>query len=158
MKESELKCIIAQQAARHLENICDSDEFQTAGDSFWQAILAAIRFGRRQLLAEIFADEEAMEENMRGRLMNRKGKSAKDRKRAEFGTDIFRQKVQNLVAEGVQTGKTAREMWPFVRRWLRGNARQQDSDYIYSEGTYEAKAQQATVRKWVRQEHKKLIR
>ncbi len=69
-------------------------------ESFWRAILAAIQFGSRQLLAEIYADEETMEENMRGRILNRKGRNAKARKRAEFTTDRFRERVQSLVREG----------------------------------------------------------
>ena len=113
IKESELKRIRAQQAARNVLFICDSyeSEPEAAEACFWQAILAAFRFGRRQLLSEIYADEEVLEENMRGRLMNRKGKSAKGRKRPESPLREFRKRVQALVGEGLKVAKDAQTVF-----------------------------------------------
>jgi hypothetical protein len=97
-----------------------------------------------------------MEENMRGRLMNRKGKSAEGRKRAEVPTDIFREKVQELVAEGLRSGRTAHDMWPFVRsRLLNSGVIQEGLCFDYMS---EAKAQQATVQKWMRQRLRRRLR
>jgi hypothetical protein len=153
MEESELKRIIAQQAARDLENICVSDEFQTAGDSVWQAILVAYRFGRRQLLSEIYADEEVLEENMRGRLMNRKGKSAKGRKSPKSPLREFRQRAQSLVHEGFRHGRDAHTILPFVRKRLRDEGMvDEGANFVFRDAT----ARKETLSKWVREEFRKL--
>ena len=154
-KASELKRVIAQQAASRLEDICDSDEFETADDSVWQAILAAIQFGRRQLLAEIFADEEAMQENMRGRLMNRKGKSSKGRKRAEVPQNKFRKRVQNLVREGLKAERNAGDIRAFVEKTLSTKGMKREGENYIFGGVM---AKKETVRKWVREERKKQLR
>jgi hypothetical protein len=153
IKQSELKRTIAQQAARDLENICDCYEFEMACDSVWQAVLAAIRFGRRQQLAEIYADEEAMEENMRGRLMTRKGKSAKGRKRPESPLPEFRKRVQSLVYEGLKVGKDAHTMHSFVVSCLHKEDMVSDGANFVLRG---ATARKDTLSKWVREEFKKL--
>ena len=51
-KEVELKRELAQQAASNLVCSLANDELRQAGDAVYLAILAAIKFGRRQVLAE----------------------------------------------------------------------------------------------------------
>jgi hypothetical protein len=153
--ESELKRIMAQQAAADLELICDCDEFETASDRFFQAILAAIRFGQRLLLAENYADDQVMDENMRGRLMSRKGTRAKGRKRPKSSLFDFRKYVQSLVAEGLRQKKPAKEIWPFVRRsLLREKVSRKKSHFVYED---RMRAKEATVQKWVRLSLKSLV-
>ena len=155
IKESELKRIIAQQAARNVLFICDSyeSEPETAEACFWQAILAAFRFGRRQLLSEIYADEEVLEENMRGRLMNRKGKTAKRRKSPESPFREFRRRAQSLVHEGARHGRDAHTMLPFVIKCLRDEGMvDEGANFLLRDAT----ARKETLSKWVREEFRKL--
>ena len=154
IKESELKRIIAQQAARNVLLICDSyeSEPETAEACFWQAILAAF-FGRRQLLSEIYADEEVLEENMRGRLMNRKGKTAKGRKSPESPLREFRRRAQSLVHEGARHGRDAHTMLPFVIKRLRDEGMMDEgANFLLRDAT----ARKETLSKWVREEFRKL--
>ena len=117
-KESELKRELSQQAAGSLADICDryESEPEAAEDCFWQAILAAIQLGRRQAIAEIYADEGTTAENMRGRLMTRKGQSAKGRKRPTRPSECFASMFKTWSARDLRMGGMRR---PCVHSWYR---------------------------------------
>jgi hypothetical protein len=153
--QSELKRELAEREARNLSWFLDSEEFDRAGDPVWYAISAAYQFGRLQLLAEIYADEEVLEENMLGPLMNRKGKTAKGRKQPKVSPNIFRKRVQNLVCEGLKAGLNASGIRAFVERNLFTKGMKcEGENYIFRGVT----AQKETVRKWVRDELKRQVR
>ena len=156
-KESELKRELSQQAAGSLADICDryESEPEAAEDCFWQAILAAIQLGRRQAIAEIYADEGMTAENMRGRLMTRKGQSAKGRKRPDSSLREFRKHVQDLVREGLKDGRDARTVRSFVASRLHREGMTPEVANFVLNG---AIARQDTVFSWVRQEIKRLER
>jgi hypothetical protein len=152
-KDSKLKWSLARQAAANLERHLESDELQAASDAVWQAILAAIQFGRRQLLAEIYADKETIKESMRGRLMNRKGTRAKGRKQMGLPTNKFRERIQSLVREGLKAGKDSHTMRSFVEsRLFNQGLRCDGSNFVLGEAIVKAE----TARKWVRQALKSL--
>lgn len=152
MTKAELNRVIAQQAGRNLEVYCDDDREED--DPIWNAIGAAIRFGRRQLLSEIYEDEESITWNLRGQAMNRKGKASQGRKVREFETDGFRGTVSKIVKDGVSKGRTSSNLWPFVEIELRRRGAQTDSSDRSVLCFNESTAKKETVRKWVREAYK----
>lgn len=157
LTEAEFKMLMAAQAARNVDLSCDSEELWgvVEREEFWLVIEAAIRFGRRQLLAEIFADDETMSVNLHGQKMTRKGKPSKKRNRVEKPIDEFRDLVRKAVQEGLKLGRNAQNLWPFVVSEMKKNGVSRDpadaQRLLYGN---EASAKENTVQKWVREFHR----
>ena len=101
----------------------------------------------------MFADKEVLEENMRGRLMNRKGKSARGRKRANRPPKVS-QVCSELDLRGIEGWEGRRTTYVWFVEWrlhCAGYEATDGANFVFRKAT----AKKDTVRKWAREELKK---
>ena len=153
-KASELKRVIAQQAASHLEDICDSDEFETANDSVGKRFLPQSNSDVDNCWRRFSRTRKQCKRTCGGGHEPQRQES-KGRKRAEVSPNKFRKRVQNLVREGLKAERNAGDIRAFVEKTLSTKGMKREGEnYIFGGVT----AKKETVRKWVREERKKQLR